>query len=170
VHDGRLEERLDVTFGRAGVPREVQHGGRIGNRERGARVAEDVEHALADVGDERVDVDERLHLATACARVGDHDTAVGVTDEHDRTRGALREERRDVRAVGRNAAEQVRRGQNREPLTLERDGHCVPARSVCPGTVDENDSWLGHGTPPASDGAPQFAVNHGVADDRVNSW
>ena len=63
VHGRRLEERLDVALGRAGVAGEVEHGGGVGDVERGARTAEDVEDALADLGDEGVDVDERLHVA-----------------------------------------------------------------------------------------------------------
>ena len=38
-------------------------------------------------------------IAAACAGVGDHDAAVGVADEHDRSGSALREKRREVRAV-----------------------------------------------------------------------
>ena len=98
VDGGRLEERLDVAFGCAGVAGEVEHGGGIGHVERGARSAEDVEDALADVGDEGVDVDERPDVAAAGPGVGDHDTAVRVADEDHGPAGALGEERRDIRS------------------------------------------------------------------------
>ena len=144
VHGRRLEERLDVALGRAGVAGEVEHGGRVGDVERGARPAEDLEDALADLGDERVDVDERLDVAATGAGVGDHHAAVGVADEHDRPGRALREERRDVGGVAGHPVQQVGRGQDGEALALElgRDG--VPARAVGPGSVDEDDRGLWH--------------------------
>ena len=93
--------------GAPGVAGDVEDRGRVGDVERGARSTEDLEDVLADVGDEGVDVDERLHVATTGAGVGDHDAAVGVTDEDDGTGRALREERGDVRRVAGDATEQV---------------------------------------------------------------
>ena len=107
VHDGRFQERLDVTFGCAGVAGKVEHCRGIGDSERGTRIAEDVEDALADLGDEGVDVDERLDVATACTGIGDHDAAVGMADEHDRSGGALREERCDICSVCGDSAERL---------------------------------------------------------------
>ena len=145
VDGGRFQERLDVTFGCAGVAGKVEDSGGVGDGERGTRIAENGEDALADVGDEGVDVDERLDIAAACTGVGDHDATIGVADEHDRSRCALREERCEICAVRGNPTQQVGRGQDGEALTLELDGDRVPARTVRPGTVDEYDGGLRHG-------------------------
>ena len=99
VHRGRLEERLDVALRRAGVADDVEHGRRVGHVERRARAAEHLEDVLALVGDERVDVDERPTSPPPVAGVGDHEPAVGVTDQHDGAGGALGEERRDVGGI-----------------------------------------------------------------------
>ena len=131
--------------GAPGVAGDVEHGRRVGHVERRARSAEDLEDGLADVGDERVDVDERLDVAAAGAGVRDHDAAVRVADEDDGAGGALGEERRDVRGVAGHAVQQVRRGQHGEALGLQLGGHGVPARAVGPGSVDEDDRRLRHG-------------------------
>ena len=57
-----LEERLGVTFGSARVAGDVEDGRRVGHGEGRAGAAEDREDVLAFVGDERVDVDERLDV------------------------------------------------------------------------------------------------------------
>ena len=92
-----LEERLGVALRRARVAGEVEDGGRVGDGERRSRPAEDLEDRLALVGDERVDVDQRPHVAAAGRGVGDDEAAVGVADQDDGPAGALREERGDVR-------------------------------------------------------------------------
>jgi hypothetical protein len=141
VHGRRLQKRLRVAFGRAGVADDIEHGRRVGDVEGRARSAEDLEDALAHFRDERVDVDECLHVAAAATGIGDHDASVRVTDEDDRTGCALRQESRDVRGVSRDAAQEVGGCEHREALALElgRDG--VPARPVRPRAVDKERSW-----------------------------
>jgi len=51
--DGRwLEKRLGVPFGSSGVADDIQNGRRVGNVERGARAAKDLEDGLTHFGDE----------------------------------------------------------------------------------------------------------------------
>ena len=97
------------TFRGAGVAGDVEHGGRVGHVERRARAAED------------------------------DDATVGVPDEHDGPGRALGEERRHMGGVSCHAVQQVGRGQHGVALGLQRGGHGVPARSVGPGSVNEDD-------------------------------
>ena len=148
VVDGRrLEERLGVAFGSAGIADDVEHRRRVGDVECGARSAEDLEDVLAHLGDEGIDVDERLHVATAGSGVRDHHAAVGVTDQDDGTGRALSEERGDVRGVARHAAEEVGWREDGEALSLELGRHRVPAPTVRPCSVNEDDRRLGHDAP-----------------------
>jgi hypothetical protein len=71
--DGRwLEERLGVTFRSSRVTDDVENGVRVWDVERGDRATEDLEGGLADLGDERVDVYERLDVTAGGAGVRDH--------------------------------------------------------------------------------------------------
>ena len=67
-----------------------------------------------------------------------------MADQDDGAVRALREERGDVRGVGRDAAQEVRWGQDGEALALKlgRDG--VPAGAVGPGSVYQHDRGLRH--------------------------
>ena len=148
VVDGRrLEERLGIPFRGTGVADDVQNGSRVGNVERGTRPAKDLEDGLAHLGDERVNVHERLDVATGCSGVRDHHAPVGMADQDDRTCRALREKRPDVCGIARHAVEEVGRSEDGEALTLELGRYGVPARSICPCTVNKNDRWLRHVSP-----------------------
>jgi hypothetical protein len=123
VHGRWLEERLGIAFRGSGVADDVENGGRVGNVERGARAAEDLEGGLAHFGDERVDVDERLDIAARRAGVRDHHAPVGVAHQDDGTGRALGEERCDVGGVSRHPAQEVGRGEDGETLALEFGRH-----------------------------------------------
>src|SRR5207253_2732452 len=108
IVNGRwLEEGLGVPFRSSRVADDVENGGRVGNVERGARAAQDLEDGLAHFGDERVDVYERLDVTTYGTGVRDHHAPIGVADQDDRTSRALREKRRNVRGVSRHPVEEV---------------------------------------------------------------
>jgi hypothetical protein len=77
IVDGRwLEERLGVTFRSSGVADDVKNGRRIRHVEGRARAAQDLENGLTYVGDEGVDVNQRLDVATVRTGVRDYYTAV----------------------------------------------------------------------------------------------
>src|SRR5271166_6537480 len=148
IEDGRwLEKRLGVPFGSSGVADDIQNGRRVGNVERGARAAKDLEDGLTHFGDERVDAHERLDVTTGCTGVRDYHAPVGMADQDDRTGRALREERRDVRGVSGHPAQEVGRSEDGEALTLQLGRYGVPARSVGPCAVNENDRRLRHAAP-----------------------
>jgi hypothetical protein len=52
-----------------------------------------LEEAVAFVGNERVDVDERLDVGQSSRGVGDDEASVGMRGEHDRTLDRLEEHR-----------------------------------------------------------------------------
>ena len=97
VHRVGLQERLGVALRRARVAGDVEDRARVGDVERRPGPAQDLEHRLALVGDERVDVDQRSHVAAGGPGVGDDPAAVGVADQHHGAARALGEERGDVR-------------------------------------------------------------------------
>jgi hypothetical protein len=99
VDGRRLEERLGAPLRDPWVADDVENGGRVGNVERGARAAQDLEHGLAHLGDERADVHERLDVTAGRADVRDHHAPVGMAGQDDGTGRALRQERRDVSGV-----------------------------------------------------------------------
>src|SRR4029079_18716677 len=88
---------------------DVEDRGRVGYVDRGPGPADELEGRLAVVGHERVDIDQRSDVTASARGIGDDEAAVGVADEHHRTAGELGEERRDVRGVHGDAAQQVRR-------------------------------------------------------------
>jgi hypothetical protein len=99
----------------------------LANVERRARAAQDLEDILTHVGDERVDVHERLDVATCGTGVRDHHAPVGMADQDDGTGRALREKRRDVRGVSRHPVQEVRRSEDGEAPALEPGRYRVPA-------------------------------------------
>src|SRR4029077_12665836 len=116
------------------------------------RSAEYLEDVLAHLGDEGVDVDQRLHITTTGSGVRDHHTAVGVTDQDDGSGRALSEERCDVRGIAGHAAKEVGWREDGEALRLELGRHRVPAPAIRPGSVHEDDRRLGHSAPVTAGG------------------
>src|SRR6185312_17368436 len=99
VHGVRLEDRLDVTLGCTRVTDQVQQCGRVRHVQCRTRSTQNLEHHFTFVGRERVNVDQGIHVTAAQGRVGDHEAAVGVSDENHRTAGALGDEGGDVGRV-----------------------------------------------------------------------
>jgi hypothetical protein len=127
VHGGRFEERLGVALRGAGVADDVEHDARVGDVERGARPAQDLEDGLTLVGDEGIDVHQRLDVAALGPGVRDHHATVGMADQDDRAGRALGQERGDVGGVAFHAVQEVRRREDGEALTLELLRYGVPA-------------------------------------------
>src|SRR5450631_2168272 len=67
-----------------------------------------------------------------------------MTDQDDRTGRPLLEERRDVLGISRHSVEEIRRREDSEALAMELSRNGVPARSICPCSVDQDDSRLRH--------------------------
>src|SRR5450631_1375978 len=72
-----------------------------------------------------------------------------MTDQDDRTGRPLLEERRDVLGISRHSVEEIRRRKDSEALALELGRNGVPARSICPCSVDQDDGRLRHIAPPS---------------------
>src|SRR6516162_3681201 len=76
-----------------------------------------------------------------------------MAGQDDRTGRSLREERRDVGGVSCHPVEEVGRSEDREALPLEFGRYGVPARSVCPCSVNQDDRRLRHVAPLRSAGS-----------------
>ena len=79
-------------------------------------------------------------VAVARGGVGDHRTAVGVTDQHDRPRDAP-EDACDVVGVNLHAPQRVRGRDDRVALSEQPGDDAVPAGGLRKGAVDEYDRW-----------------------------
>ena len=84
-----LDVQLGVALRRTREWHEVEDRGRRGRKSRAGTGGIELQGALALLGSERVDVDERLDVRVAVSGVGDDHAAVGVSDEDDRSRDRL---------------------------------------------------------------------------------
>jgi len=87
------------------------------------------------------DVDQGLDVGHAAGGVGDHGSAVGVSDEHDRSADRF-EAGSDVVGVAGESTEWV--GDRDDGVAEPGEGGDlgVPSVRVCPGAVDEHDGWF----------------------------
>src|SRR5438445_682770 len=79
--DGRLEVDVKVSCGRSWVRHQIEDRGGIGRDAGPGLGAEELILGLTLGRDERVDVDERLHVGVARGGVGDDGAAIGVADQ-----------------------------------------------------------------------------------------
>ena len=140
---------LDVDVDGARECARVRLGGHV-RRRQDARTGvggDELADGLALRGREGIHVDQRLDLLVAGGGVGDDGATVGVPDQDDGAGDGVQEVA-DVGGVIPDAEQRVRRHVDRVPVILEVADDGVPAGTVGPGPVDQDDAGLG--PPPAT--------------------
>ena len=108
------------------------------DQRRVAEPAEDLAERLALVERERRDVDQSDRVRGAGPGDGDHRTAVGVADQQDRPVDLVDVAGDVLRVVGQ-AAQRIRRRENRHIVGLQLLDDRRPERGVGKAAVNEND-------------------------------
>lgn len=128
----------DVELGSGGAVGQRILGGPGGRAEgRAGKLVGQFEGALADVGDERRDVDQGADIRLALCRNGDHAAAIGMPGQYAPIGHGV-EDRGDIGGIGVQPAQRIGGGEHRMPLGGKAFHDAVPAGGIGEGAVDED--------------------------------